>query len=65
MEKELIKKKGYTLIELLVVGVIIALMSSLSLAWYGNFREDKNLDKQIQTLAQVLNGAKAKARRLL
>jgi len=61
MEKERINTNGYTLIELLVVVVMISLLSTLSFAWYGNFREDKNFDRQIQILAQTIETAKTKA----
>ncbi len=61
MVKSNVKKKGFTLVELLVVATIIISLTGISLAWYSNFSEDKELDKQIQDFIQVIEMAKNKA----
>ena len=57
----MINRKSFTLVELLVVITIIILFSGLSLAAYNNFTQQKNLEKEVSQLVDVLSLAKGKS----
>lgn len=58
---KMINRKSFTLIELLVVITIIILFSGLYLATYNNFTQQKNLEKEVSQLVDVLSLAKGKS----
>lgn len=58
---EVNKKTGFTLIELLVVTSIIVLMSGLSLAYYNDFTNSKNLTNEQEKVDEALELAQKKA----
>lgn len=53
--------RSFTLIEVIVVFTIIVLLTGLSLATYNNFTQQKNLERELNRLIDVLSLAKAKA----
>ncbi len=58
---EVNNKNGFTLIELLVVTSIIVLMSGLSLAYYNDFTNTKNLNNEQEKVDEALELAQKKA----
>ena len=53
--------KSFTLIELLVTTTIILIFGGLSLAYYNNFTQEKNLKSEALKLVNILEIAKKKA----
>lgn len=54
-------KKGFTLIEMIVVVAIISLFFGLSLAYYNEYSDLKELDNAVQQIDDVLHLAQKKA----
>lgn len=53
-------KNAFTLVEILVITTIVVLFSGTLLASYNNFNQQKNLEKEISRLIDVLSLAKSK-----
>ncbi len=52
---------AFTLIEILIIISIVVLLIGLSLATYNNFTQEKNLDKEVNRLVDILSLARTKA----
>ena len=52
---------AFSLIELLVIGTVLVLFSGVVLANYNNFNQQKNLEREISKLVDILSLSKSKA----
>jgi len=57
----MLNQKSFTLIEILIISAILVLFSGTLLASYNSFNQQKNLEKEVSRLVDVLSLAKGKA----